>query len=359
MKKYFLGIVIIIIIAAGFYFGTKEKTASNGFNLGLISILSGDYAAVGDNVKNGVVLANEMYNKANPEAPITLTIEDDGFTGGKGVSAYQKLVNTNKINALINVSTPTIDAIYDTVSKTDLPVVQIGEQGRDPLNDNVFGMFPSSVASSYDYGVYLREKGVKEISLVYTNIAAMIRFVDSFKKGFEGKTADYIINTDEKDLRTHALKVAATKPDNIGFFIFPQQGAQFVKEFMKVKKNNTQLFFDASFQSGYTDYQRILGDLTMLDGTLIGTVDSTFSENFKAEYKARFGTEAGFLSDMGYDGFNLLVATHSTDSKKWLENIKKVNLNGAGGKIEFDENGNRKPKTKIMVLSGGKISDLK
>jgi len=359
MKKYIkiiAGIVVLVIIFA--YLGTKSVDRAQGFNLGFIGILSGDYASVGENVRNGVVLANEEYNKLNPDSKINLTIEDDGFSGAKGVSAYQKLIAVDKINALINTSTPTIDGIYTVASKTQLPIIQLGEQGMDPADDNVFGIFPSSIVSEYDYGVYLRNKGVKEMTIVYTNMDAMIRFVDSFKKGFQGKTNDFLINTDEKDFRTHAVKVAALKPENIGFFIFPQQGSQFIKEFNKISKNKPQLFFDANFQSGYADYKRLLGDLNILNGAIVGTVDSTLSDSFKIAYKTRFGTEPGFLSDMGYDAFNLLAKTYSSDQKKWLENIKTIKYDGVGGEVQFDETGNRKPKTKMMIIKNGELADI-
>ncbi len=356
-KIIILAVVIILNVLA--WIGTKKTGSNNqGFNLGLISILSGEYAAVGQNYANGVILADDQYNSLHPNAKINLSIEDDGFTGGKGVSAYQKLVNVDNIKALINASTVTIDSIYDTVVKTDLPVMQGGEQSREPVDDNVFGIFPNSIDSEYDYGVYMRNKGIKEMTLVYTNHDAMVRFVDAFKKGFQGKTNDFKIPADEKDFRTHALKVAGIKPATIGLFIFPQQGAQFMKEYLKVDKSRPQYFFDASFQSGFSDYERILGDLNVLNGTLVGTINIPTTQEFKDAYKKRFGTDAGFLADIGYDAFNILVKVYSDDKKSWIKNIKYIDMIGASGRTQFGPTGNRLPDTKIMTVREGKLADL-
>lgn len=50
MKKYTWAIVVVIVIAIiGIYFGTKNSQKPAGFSMGLISILSGEYAAVGEN----------------------------------------------------------------------------------------------------------------------------------------------------------------------------------------------------------------------------------------------------------------------------------------------------------------------
>jgi branched-chain amino acid transport system substrate-binding protein len=360
MKKYTWAIVVVIIlIIVGIYIGTTKNKSVKGFNVGMISILSGDYAAVGENFRNGAILANEEWNKAHPDAQIKLSIEDDGFSGGRGMSAYQKLVSTDKIDALINVSTPTIDSIYNTVAASGIPVIQGGEQGQAPKDDNVFGILPDSISSEYDYGVYMRNQGVKEMPLVYTNLDAMVRFVKAFKEGFQGSTTDFVISPDEKDFRTHALKVSALNPKTVGLFIYPQQGAQFMKEYLKIVKNKPQLFFDTNFQSGFADYQRIMGDTTVLDGALVGTIKSDASESFKSKYKTRFNSDPGFLTDSGYDAFNLLVATHADDKSTWVSNLKKVSFDGASGKIEFTTTGNRKPETKIMTVKGGKLTDLK
>lgn len=359
MKKYLwvIGAIVIIVIAFA-YFGTQNKVDSKGFNLGLISILSGEYAAVGQAFANGVTLANEQYNAANPDAKINLFIEDDGFTGGKGVSAYQKLVNVNKIDALINVSTVTIDSIYDTVTKAGFPVIQAGEQSIEAVDDNIFGIWPNSIDSSYDYGVYMRNKGLKEMTLVYTNHDAMIRFVEAFKKGFKGTTRDFKIPADEKDFRTHALKASDGNPATVSLFIFPQQGAQFIKEFLKVAKSKPQFFFDASFQSGFSDYERILGNMKVLDGTLVGTMNLPTTDEFKRDYKTRFSTDPGFFADVGYDAFNILIKSYSKDNQKWINNVKNIKMVGASGTTEFGPTGNRKPETKIMTVRDGKLVDL-
>jgi len=359
MKKYLWAVVaIVVIVIVGVYVGTKKSSPVGGFHVGLISILSGEYAAVGENFRNGTVLAQEQYNASHPDNPINLTIEDDGFTGGKAVSAYQKLVNIDKIDALINVSTASIDAIYDLVTKNGMPVAQGGEQGRVPTNDNVFGIYPDSIASERDYGTYMRNKGITQMTLVYTKIDAMIRFVDAFKEGFQGKTTDIVIDSAEIDFRTHALKAVANNPTAVGVFMFPQQGAQFMKEFLKIEKNKPTIFFDTNFVSGYTDYQRIMGDLTILDGSIVGGMKLEDTQAFKDAYKARYGTDAPFLSDIGYDSFNLLVKTYSPDKATWVSNMKNTDFPGVSGQIKFGTTGNRMPETKMMIIKAGKMVDI-
>jgi len=359
MKKYlWIGAVIVVIIIVAVAVNHSRSSSPKGIHLGLISILSGEYAAVGENFRNGSLLAEEQYNKAHPDAPVTMDIEDDGFTGGKALSAYQKLVDVDHINGLINVSTASIDAIYDLVTKNGMPVIQGGEQGRVPTDDNVFGIYPDSIASERDFGAYMKGKGLTHMTIVYTNVDAMIRFVAAFKEGFQGSTTDIVIDSSETDFRTHALKAVGTHPVAIGTFMYPQQGAQFMKEFLKIATTKPVMFFDTNFISGFTDYQRIMGDLTVLDGSIVGGMKLDDTQAYKAAYKARFGADAPFLSDIGYDSFNLMVQTYSSDKATWLSNIKNADFQGASGEIKFGPTGNRTPETQMMTIQGGKLVNL-
>ena len=84
-------------------------------------------------------------------------------------------------------------------------------------------------------------------------------------------------------------------------------------------------------------------------------MSSSVSEEFKTAYKARFNTDPGFFSDLGYDAFNLLVNTYSKDGKKWIQNVKEADFTGVSGKIEFDQIGVRKPEVKIVTIQNGGI----
>ena len=132
-----------------------------------------------------------------------------------------------------------------------------------------------------------------------------------------------------------------------------------MKEFLKISKSKPTIFFDTSFVSGYTDYQRIMGDLTVLDGSIVGGMKLEDTQAFKDAYKARFGIDAPYLADIGYDSFNLLVKTYSPDKATWVSNMKNADFQGASGEIKFGPVGNRLPETKMMVIKGGKLVDLK
>lgn len=356
MKKKILIIVgIVIVVAVVFLLRDKADQTGELKKIGVISILSGEYASVGQGMANGFLLAQEVYNKQNPDKPIEVILEDDSFDSKKALSAYKKLTGIDKVDALFNVSTPSIEAIYDLVQTEGKPILQLGEQSIDPIDDVVYGLFPGSIQAEIDLGNYLRIQGFKNPLIVYTIHDTMIRFKDALINGYGGKVTEMGIRADEKDFKTHALKASEGNHDVIVMISFPQPGAQFISEFSKQNLKMPQLAFDASGQTGFVDYKRILGDAKVLDGAIIATLRSYTSEEFKKLYQERYGEDPGFLSDIGYDAFNIIVDTYDSNYKKWNENVKELSYEGVNGLYKFDDVGIRLPDVFITTIENGEI----
>ena len=352
IKIISIALILIVVVILITSFGNTNKS---NIKIGMISMLSGDYSVVGENFRNGSILALEQYNAKNSDK-IDLIIEDDGFNTSKAISAYKKLTSIDKVDALINVSTPSIGAIYDDVTKAGMPVIQGGEQPIIPANDNVFQVMPGNIPLEKTFGKSLSEKNYKNPVILYTQHDTMIRFKNAFVEGYGKSIKEFAVGQADTDYRTLVSKVAVEKPDIIILLAFPQQGAQIISEY---KKQNgsvlPQLAFDANAQSGFSDYIRILGSGDVLNGSIIATIQQDLSKEFIDAYKIRFGTEPGFFADLGYDGFNILVSTRDANKEKWVNNLKATNYSGVTGKIAFDTEGVRMPITKIVTIANGVI----
>lgn len=353
--KWIFGIVLLVLVVWGLTALNDAPVEAGEIRIGMISILSGEYSVVGENIRNGALLAVEQHNAAHPDDRITFIVEDDGYDSQKALSAYQKLTGVDRINALISASTPSIGAIYDLVTETDIPVIQGGEQPVEPTEDNVFQIMPGNIDSERQLGAYLKDQGFRAPAVVYTQDTTLIRFKDAMAEGYGGAVKEFAISPSEKDFRTQALKITESGADIVVVIMFPESGALLVKEYLTQPQASAPLAFDANFQSGYFDYQRILGDLTMLDGAIVATLEANPTDQFKVDYQTRFGTEAGFWSDLGYDAVGLLVATRATDGNTWIKNIENASYSGVSGPVEFDEVGVRKPQVEIVEITNGQI----
>ena len=87
------------------------------------------------------------------------------------------------------------------------------------------------------------------------------------------------------------------------------------------------------------------------------------SAKFLGDYKAKFNAEPVQYSPFTYDSTHLLIAAmqkaNSSDPAKYLPELAKISYDGATGKIEFDEKGDRKnAEMTIFMMKSGKIEPL-
>jgi ABC-type branched-subunit amino acid transport system substrate-binding protein len=345
-----VAVVVVIILAVG------VKKPSNNLTFGLIVGASGDYAAVGEAFAKGAELAQAEWNLANPDRQIVMVKEDDGFDAKKGLSAYKKLVSVDHIDGLLNMTTITIDALYNEVVSSGMPVALGFEQGIEAKNDNVVQLWPGSVPAEAKLGAYIKEKGFKNIVIFVDNGSAVFeRFAGGFKKGYELPVQEIKIGSDSGDIRSSALKVTSIKPDAIVFIVKPTTGALLIKELKLLSQAKYQFVFDANIQTGFTDYTKVLGDTSILNGSILYTVPNVYRQEFNENFKKKFGQEPTIGSETGYNAFKLLAQSYDSNKTKWVKNMQEAHFVGADGNIVFDENGIRIPELKIGTIEGGKL----
>jgi len=357
-KKLPIGLIIVVLAAVGISYLIKPRNAAptRPLNIGLMVGATGPYAFIGDNYTKGVNLAKEQWLKDHPGQEVNLFLEDDGFDQKKGVLAYQKLTSIDHIDALVNMTSTSIDAIYSQAKDANLPIAQGGEQGIEPTDDNVFQMIPGNIATEITLGAAVKDKGFNKVTVFVANNSTFVRFLNGFKKGYGGDVNEILINPDERDYRTHVTKGLENDPDAVVILTTPEQGANVVKIMRQLSPKPHQFIFDANIQTGFPDYQRILGDMNILNGSVVVDINQHSNPEFVSAFKAKYGSDPGVGTDWAYDQFMLLMRTYSPDRVHWIANMKKASFDGAGGKVEFDEVGVRKPDFTIGSITDGKLT---
>ena len=86
-------------------------------------------------------------------------------------------------------------------------------------------------------------------------------------------------------------------------------------------------------------------------------------KQFLDAYKAKFNVDPILYAPFTYDAAKLLMAAmqkaNSADPAKYLPELAKISYDGATGKIEFDDKGDRKDaEMTIFTMKGGKITPI-
>jgi branched-chain amino acid transport system substrate-binding protein len=87
------------------------------------------------------------------------------------------------------------------------------------------------------------------------------------------------------------------------------------------------------------------------------------NKKFLDAYKAKFKIDPILYAPFTYDAANLIIESmkkvDSPDPAKYLPELAKISYEGASGKIEFDDKGDRKDaEMTIFTMKGGKIEPI-
>ena len=351
-------ILVVIILIIGLTVLSGSRDGSQSIKLGLMLPLTGDYAAAGQNMQKGMMVALDQYKKDHPGVSITTFIEDDGYDTKKGVSAYKKLTSLDKVDAILMLSTPVIDAIHEDVVKTGLPVIQLGVQTAGIADDNIIQFSPAAEAPIGFLTKYLSDTSdfsSKKVAVLYDNSSAQLSFFKVFQDNYKHGFAPFVVK-DKSDLRGYATKIANENYEAVVVIESPQNGALFTKELLTLDKTMPILAYDAQLQTGFADYGRILGDANKLNGSISMWFKSGKMDELTKLYKEKYAEDPGFLVDFSYDMINTALNTYDRNPSVWTANLKSYkDSNGASGSISFDGLGVRIQPMVITQVKDGKL----
>lgn len=362
-KKILWGVVFVLAITAGYvgvqqnnYSQTQKVESKNTITIGAISILSGQFATIGEGFANGIKLAKEKYELEHPGVKINLILEDDAFDAKKGISAFKKLTAVDNIDALINISSPTIDAVHSDITKMNIPTIQFGIQSDGVAKDSIFQISPSPEMPITAFAEYIdKNTNLKKVAVVYENGQPFERFHSAFLNGYRNENEGLVSMkvSNKENIRSIASEIARGSFDGVVILGLPETGALLVKNISILTKRDMTYMIDVQLQTGLETYKKILGNLNMLDGGYSVWLSSGDTSVFSREYQTRFGTPPPAFADSGYDSFNVLIKSYDENKNTWISNMEKSNLTGVSGGISFDQEGIRSQGLDIMKIENG------
>ena len=102
-----IGALILVVVAWAVYNQDSKQDANEPIKIGVSTILTGDFAALGENIVNTARLAVDEINVGGGinGRPLELYIQDAGLDSKTGLSAAQKLVNVDGVKYIIGGTT--------------------------------------------------------------------------------------------------------------------------------------------------------------------------------------------------------------------------------------------------------------
>lgn len=346
-------------------------TADDGpIKIGVISALTGDAAALGADHLSGVRLAVDQINAAGGinGRQVQLVAEDGKCSGSDGATAAQKLVNVDKVVAIVGgfCSGETL-AAAPIVEAGKVPIISPGSSnpGITQAGDFVFRVYPSDAWKTQAMAKYFAEEGFARIAIISENTD----YAQGLHDSLEGDVPEGALVFDENvEPGTKDFRSLLTRLKSVAFDVFiPNPNTDGVDAVM------VQQFREAGFT------QPIVGQDTM-DSLVVAQIAGDAAEGvllvnvptagegkpFEAEFKAKYGDPKSSIgwAAYAYDAANVFfeafktVGTDGTAVKEYLYALPSYA--GVIGDFSFDENGDPVGVSyALKKFEGGKIITVK
>jgi branched-chain amino acid transport system substrate-binding protein len=342
--------------------------------IGHVGPLTGGIAHLGKDNENGARLAVEEANAAGTkiggkEVKFTFVAEDDQADPKTGTTVAQKLVDAKVAGVVGHLNSGTSIPASPIYNQAGIPVIsgsatnpKLTEQGfktqfrvvgRDDQQGPAIASYlattkkPKLVAVIDDATAY--GEGIAnevEKTLKAANIKVLPR-----EKGTD-KTTDW---------KAILTKLRGRNPDAVFYGGMDATGGPLLKQGRELGIKAVFSFGDGACTDEMT---KLAGPAS--DGLLCsqaGIPPQAADKKFLEAYKKRFNTDPILYAPFTYDAANLLISAmqkaNTSDPKKYLPELQKIDFTGATGKIAFDEKGDRKDaEMTIFTMKGGKLTPI-
>jgi branched-chain amino acid transport system substrate-binding protein len=362
---------VVFIVLALLLVNGCEKKEPETIKIGAILPLTGQLSEVGENAKNGILLAlDEVNEKLKTEEKEFKIITEDSKTNPKdAVAAFNKLINIDKIDFVIGeiASGPTL-AIASIAEQNKKILISPGASSPKISNagEYVFRTWHSTAYEGSFFAKYLNEvHNVKKIGILYINNDYGIGIVDKFTEVFKSTGGDIIFmesfEQNQSNFRPVLNKVIKLSKmvDGIYLVSYYIEAGILIKQARELEISSNFFCSDAIQDPKLIEIAGNAVENIIYPHAKAPNTNNPVIKNFQAKYKMKYGKEYGPTSDTAYDAFNLLslaienVGYNSSLVKDYLLDIKK--FNGASGQITFDKNGDVLKEMDIKTVRNGKF----
>lgn len=318
-KKIFWTLLVIVLIALfagrGWWLYNHRETDDSVVRVGVLSFLSGQYAEMGQDMTNGIILAKDELNASNPGFKIELIIEDGKAKAKDSVNAFNKLLFQD-IQASIVTGDNQVPAVAPLIKEHKIPTVLtiIGNNEFLKYNQPETVMYKNYPQVSEHAQIFakwiLKNEPIKSVALLSVKTPYGDDSVHGFREGIQKEVNVTIHETfsgSALDVKTPVVKVLATQPDAI---FLTGYGSGYVAAINEIRQQGFKgkIFTDGSVKNPENKNRiKSFQDLIFFSHLSLEQNLSPMVKNFVSKYQEKFHKEPSDYATCGYSSMMLLA----------------------------------------------------
>lgn len=364
-----LSLVSLVAVGCGKKEEKKAEAAKAGIKIGTLSPVTGQYAADGNDIKNGVLAAVEVMGpEMGALGPVSVQSEDTACDPRQAVAAANKLIN-EKVTAVIGAycSSATIPASEPLIAAKIFMITpastneKVTERGMPYMFRTCGRDDDQSKAAVKFMTDHLKAKGVYIVDDKTTYSQGLADNVEKLAAAAGLKVLGHEhVNQGDKDFSAVLTKVKAAKPDV--FYVSLQNSASAAPMLIQIARMGIKtkiLAQDAVYHPQLMELAKKDAEGVFL--TFGYTDKETPAYKKFAEAYKKFG-EPGAYSAYAYDSatayLKAVKAAGGTDPEKVKAELMKLEFDGASKKMKYKENGDSGSNYVIQVVKDGKFENF-
>ncbi len=363
MNKTVGWIIAIIVIVGAFWWlnrGPISGPSTDGpIKIGAPLILSGDFAKYGERARRSIDLAVEKFNQEHPEINVQVVYEDTHADPKQAVSAYRKLVDLDRVQAIVGpLLQVEMAALLPQIQQDNIPVFSMAPVTRDLRADtsNPLVIWPDPTLEAGQIAEYVFNQGVKTVAILGTQDSWENEVSGAFASKFTAPggtvTAQEIVLPTASDVRLAVTKVVGTKPEAV--FL-----GTYYKFFPFIKSLNEQGYKGKLYSIEIDTY--LAEEAGALANGLRFISPDFYTPGFTAEYQNRYSEVPSLPAGQSHDAAQILLSLIA-EGKTGDDLIDAMGalkeFNGVSGKIIFTDDHRATFPLSIFELQDGQIKKL-
>jgi branched-chain amino acid transport system substrate-binding protein len=353
IKRTSLILTLVLLLVSGGIGCNPAPPADPGqqpVRVGAILTLSGSGEEIGKLCRRGFELGVEAANRETKGRKIEVIYEDSKTQGTDGLTAFNKLVNTDGVKLTVVQSTVVASAVAPAAEQNKILMVGTNsvQKGLAKGKNYIIRFYPDSGSSAETVADYVKSR-YKRLAVFYLqNVYGQSAF-QAVSQKFPGEGRQIVFSEpvapDASDLRTLISKMQTTKPDVI---FTPVYGSVSTALIRQIREQNPTVPIIGDVPLANPTVYKPLGaagegmvlPATPMDG---GIARTPLQEQFIRDYVARFGENPSISVSIHYDIARLISdAVANTDGspeavRRYI--LAQQNYNGLVAGLRFDQDG--------------------
>ncbi len=327
-------------------------SAGAAVKIGMVTTLTTKAGYLGEDIRDGFMLAIELGGGKLGGVEVELMVEDDGRKPGKGREIAERYIKKDKVKIITGIVFSNVAmAVVPKVVKDDVfyisPNAGPSALAGKGCNKNYFNAAWQNDNLHEVMGQYVNDAGFKSAYILAPNYPAGKDALAGFKRFYKGNiSGEVYTKLGQSDYAAELANLRAAKPDAVFFFLPGGMGINFLKQYAQAGLKDSIPVFGPAF-SFDARILKAVGDAAV--GVINGSqwnfdLDNAANKIFVSAFKNKYDRMPTLYASQGYDTANLigsaLKATGGNPSNMdaFRAALEKADFDSVRGSFRFGSN---------------------